>query len=242
MKRPTVIVVVKPLAATLLITLFLLAAAVTPLASTLRLRKGPLFGCRVLLDPGHGGIDPGTGARLNVLEKDINLDMAYRLRSAIERMDGFVALSRWHDQELSFLVPHERVGRHGRDLRGRVFLADTFGPDLVVSLHVNHINSPGERGSIVFFWPESPESRAMGQAIQLRLLAMQPYSRQKALPNRRFRMLKSTPCPSVLVEIGFLSNPEDRELLADAKYRDRLAQAICKGIRDYVTRTGGKSE
>lgn len=203
-------------------------------------KKGPrpLAGCRVLVDPGHGGIDSGTGARFGVQEKDINLDVAFRLKERLEKQGARVYMTRSQDQELSFLLPHESGGRHGRDLRSRVHLAHHIGCTYLISLHVNYTGAATERGSIALYYRQSEEGRRLGEAVQARLLEFQPYSRQKALPFSSLRLLRTTECPAVLIEMGFISNAEDRRLLMDAKHREQIAAAIAMAIADYVRRAG----
>lgn len=199
-------------------------------------RSRPLAGYRVLVDPGHGGIDSGTGARYGVEEKDINLDVAFRLGKRLEKLGARVYMTRSQDQELSYLLPHEPGGRHSRDLRSRVHLAHHIGCTLLVSLHVNSTGETAERGSIALYYRESEEGRRLGEAVQARLLEIQPYSRQKALPFSSLRLLRTTECPAVLIEMGFISNPEDRRLLMTWQYREKVAVAISAAIIDYVTR------
>ena len=130
---------------------------------------GVLQQARILIDPGHGGIDPGTGEKFKLYEKDINLDLAFRLRELLESKGATIDLTRWSDQELSYLSPDLKAGRHRRDLWGRVFLSQAYDATILISLHVNSSSDENERGSIVFYARGSGDGKALAGAVQAQL-------------------------------------------------------------------------
>lgn len=236
--KPILIIFIRPRPAIILVlTLILFLSGLTYYLAE------PVFGpdpgpgvlqkVRILIDPGHGGIDPGTGDKFKLYEKDINLDLAFRLRALLEPKGAAVELTRWSDQELSYLSPDMKAGRHRRDLWGRVFLAQAYDTALLISLHVNSSTDETERGSIVFYAQGSEEGKALARAVQAQLLKLQPYSKQRALPTTSMRVVNSTHCLTILVEIGFITNSDDRRQMQDVEYREQLAQAIARGIQEF---------
>lgn len=234
--KPILIICIRP-ATILVLTLILFLSGLTYYLAE------PVFGpdpgvlqkVRILIDPGHGGIDPGTGDKFKLYEKDINLDLAFRLRALLELKGAVVELTRWSDQELSYLSPDIKARRHPRDLWGRVFLAHAHNATILVSLHVNSCKDEDERGSIVFYAGGSESGKALAERVQAQLRKLQPYSRQRALPTTSLRVINSTQCLTILIEIGFITNSADRQLMQDVKYREQLTQAIAQGIQDYWT-------
>ena len=236
LSKPTLLIFIRP-ATILVLTLILFLSGMTYYLAEPVL--GPVTGAlqkvRILIDPGHGGIDPGTGEKFELYEKDINLDLAFRLRVLLEEKGATVDLTRWSDQELSYLSPDLKAKRHPRDLWGRVFLAQAYDTAILVSLHVNSSRREAERGAIVFYAQGSEEGKALAGAVQAQLLKLQPYSRQQALPTSSMRVVNSTQCLTILVEIGFITNSDDRQQMQDVEYREQLAKAITQGIQDYLT-------
>lgn len=236
MRKPTLIVLIRP-ATILVLTVILFLSGITyDLAEpVLNTTPGVLQQARILIDPGHGGIDPGTGEKFKLYEKDINLDMAFRLRELLESKGATIDLTRWSDQELSYLSPDLKAGRHRRDLWGRVFLSQAYDATILISLHVNSSSDENERGSIVFYARGSGDGKALAGAVQAQLRKLQPYSKQQPLPTSSMRVVNSTQCLTILIEIGFITNSADRQLMQDVEYREQLATAIAQGIQEYWT-------
>lgn len=236
MRKPTLIVLIRP-APILVLTVILFLSGITyDLAEpVLNTTPGVLQQARILIDPGHGGIDPGTGEKFKLYEKDINLDMAFRLRELLESKGATIDLTRWSDQELSYLSPDLKAGRHRRDLWGRVFLSQAYDATILISLHVNSSSDENERGSIVFYARGSGDGKALAGAVQAQLRKLQPYSKQQPLPTSSMRVVNSTQCLTILIEIGFITNSADRQLMQDVEYREQLATAIAQGIQEYWT-------
>jgi N-acetylmuramoyl-L-alanine amidase len=102
----------------------------------------------IVVDPGHGGVDGGA-SRNGILEKDINLDIAVKLKSILENKGYKVLLTREQDVSLDSL-DHSGLSRHARDLRARVNIINTSGAQLFLSIHVNCISNGSADGSFVF--------------------------------------------------------------------------------------------
>lgn len=178
----------------------------------------------IVIDPGHGGVDGGTNVP-GLLEKDVVLDVAQRTKQYLERYKIPVVLTREADTGLggTFDGGHLR-----RDLNYRLQVANHCRGALMLSLHVNHTKSTTQRGMIVFYQP----TRAGRDAAYVfdDILRRWPLHGRKEGPlvRKDFAVLK-TKAPAILVEMGFISNSEDRELLADPAYREKVAQALSSG-------------
>lgn len=196
----------------------------------------PLAGRRIVIDPGHGGVDPGCH-RDGVLEKDLTLQVARLLGNLLADRGAEVTLTRESDTELSHLTESERT-RHGRDLAARVLIAREKEAELLVSLHVNAASSPSLGGAILFHHPASEEGRLLAEAILERLAPVVPGNQNGVLA-REFYILRHAPMPTVLVELGFLTHEEDRRRLLSDEGPAKMAEAIAQGIEVYIEGDGG---
>ncbi len=198
-------------------------------------------GLTVIIDPGHGGIDGGVSRGEDLLEKDINLDIAKQLRSLLRRKGYSVKMTRETDKDVSDLLPNGSDTRHRRDVHGRAKFINESNGDLFVSIHVNSCEDPYTRGAITFFSENNPQSEALAEIIHSYLNAVtkaEPQAGEYFHEKTRagdFYILLHTDIPGVIVEVGFITSPRDKNLLATDSYRKKLAEAICVGIDSYVT-------
>lgn len=198
------------------------------------LPPAPLAGAVVVVDPGHGGLDPGARG-YGVIEKDVNLAVATRLAVLLHNDGAVVHLTRTTDVEPG-VNPAHRNYRGG--LRARRAQAGRQRANLLVSIHSNHSVRRSARGPSIFYHRDVAVSMPLAQAVatQLRALA----GRCPIFANGQL-VLYTPGIPAINVEVGFLSNPADGRRLADPAYRDRLAQAIGAGVGRYWDAThGGK--
>ncbi|ADG06629.1 N-acetylmuramoyl-L-alanine amidase family protein [Kyrpidia tusciae] len=184
----------------------------------------------VLIDPGHGGIDGGTSVG-GVLEKDLVLDIGLRLREVLLKEGCPVVMTRERDEDVSHRYPSPLRSRHARDLRNRVRIARESGTHLFVSIHVNHSSASGPRGAVILHEANDPAGAWLAELAKNQLAAV--TGRAIVFPNRSLHVLRRAPCPAILVEVGYLSNPADRRALLDPAYRQRLAEALAGAIRAY---------
>lgn len=182
----------------------------------------------VVVDVGHGGSDPGKIGVNDRLEKDINLEIALKVRKCLEKENISVLLTREKDEEVE-------KGASGNkkivDMKARVALINQIKPQLAVSIHQN--SYPGEeiKGAQVFFYSHSEKGEKMAATMQEALLAVDPLNHRKAKANDTYYLLKRTEVPTIIVECGFLSNWEEAQKLAGEEYQQKLAEAICEGIK-----------
>lgn len=182
----------------------------------------PNGGIIVVLDPGHGGRDPGAVGIGGLQEKTINLAVAYKVKEVLERQGIVAPLTRTGDQEV--------------DLGPRVTQAERADADLFVSIHSNAISlsRPDVNGLETYHYGTGA---GLARAIHTSVLR-QTDVRDRGVKEARFYVLRNTSMPSVLVETGFVTGAEDAARLSNPARRDQLAEAIAVGILDYVQRVG----
>lgn len=185
----------------------------------------------IVVDAGHGGIDPGAN-RPGVLEKDINLAIALQLKTILNQYGAKVVLSRQTDTELSPECDNEKVrGRYHRDLTARVEMAEESDADLFISLHANAVSNSKQHGAEVFYYAKSETSKALSIFIQGELGKV---VKVPPTPNTAgFFVLRRNKIPAALIEVGYITNMEERTLLQSPEHQRKLAEAIAKGIYDY---------
>lgn len=194
-------------------------------------RQSPLAGRAVAIDAGHGGFDGGV-SHGGLLEKDLALDVALRLGRQIEAAGGKPVLTRAED------VAYFEDNRE--DFDHRLKLAEEGKAEVLVSIHVNSFPDPSQFGGQVFYYPKSAEGRRLAVLLQAELVRLQPDNYREALA-AEYYILWNSKVPAVLVEVGFLSNPGDRALLASELHREKLAEALRRGLERYFAgdRPGG---
>ncbi|MBP3609812.1 MAG: N-acetylmuramoyl-L-alanine amidase CwlD [Lachnospiraceae bacterium] len=190
--------------------------------------EGPV----VVIDAGHGGKDPGKVGVNSALEKDINLNIALRLKSLLEQNGVLVVMTREEDKDLA---SENAASRKNEDLRARVKLLEETSPALMVSIHQNSYPEADVDGAQVFYYSGSEEGKVLGTVIQEQLKSeMDDGNHRVAKANKEYYLLKKSCCPAVIVECGFLSNPTEADLLASEEYQEKLAFAIHLGIMEYL--------
>lgn len=199
-------------------------------------RPGPLAGKVIVLDPGHGinskGImDPGTtGVSSKNREKDINLDIVYKMRYLLENKGATVLLTHEGDKPIN--------------LYERARVANRYNTDLFISIHANASNNTSLGGHTVYYFAPNEDpvlgiQRTSRQALAENLLTS--LLKAGGLNNMGARetsyvVLRETRCPSALVEVAFMSNPLEDRLLAQGGYRYRLATGLVEGIEKQLIR------
>lgn len=194
----------------------------------------------VLIDAGHGGIDGGTSYG-SLLEKDINLKMAKILYELLSERGHCVALNRTGDYALSDENQwFHSFSRHRRDLVQRKYLAAELVPQLMLSLHVNYSSHPEARGPVVLY-QKSTQSYLFADILQHSLNKLFGTSKEP-VRGSTFYLLKQRYCPTVIVEMGFISNARDREFLTQPEKQRKLAEAICQAVDEYFLLVGKPNE
>lgn len=190
----------------------------------------------IVVDAGHGGSDPGA-VRGEYLEKDITLQVSKKLAQYLSQAGALVIMLREDDQDLSEDPQASIAERKRSDLRQRVKTANQSGADLYISIHANADLSPKWSGAQTFYHAGSERSKVTAVLIQEELTRILGNTDRKA-KSGSYYILSRTQMPSVIVEIGFISNPGEARRLTDQQYQSKLAYAVFSGIakgeiRDY---------
>jgi len=186
----------------------------------------------VVIDAGHGGKDPGKVGVNGALEKEINLQIALRLKSLLEQNDVAVVLTREEDKDLA---SEQAASRKNEDLRARAALIADTKPVAMISIHQNSYPEEEVDGAQVFYYTGSDSGKMLGNIIQNSLKSeIDDGNHRVAKANKEYYLLKKAACPAVIIECGFLSNPAEAALLMTEEYQEELAFAIHLGIMEYI--------
>ncbi|NLD45785.1 MAG: N-acetylmuramoyl-L-alanine amidase CwlD [Clostridiaceae bacterium] len=190
----------------------------------------------VLLDPGHGGEDPGAVSDYNgIREKEINLYIAQKAKEYLE-MEGFKVLLTREEDILQYSEGTKGYDRkREQDLLKRKKMMDECGADIVVSIHLNMFEQSQYKGAQAFFPPRSAESKKLAECLQKAVReGLDPENKREALvKNTQLIIFRNIKTPTAIMECGFLSNREEEQKLASKEYQDKLALAIKEGIMEY---------
>lgn len=183
----------------------------------------------IVVDAGHGGIDPGA-VRGEKREKDVTLPISKKVAKHLSQAGAVVIMIRDSDRDLAGDDFKGSVYQRKRqDLANRVKKANEANADLYVSIHTNADVSPRWSGAQVFYNPGSEKSKLVAETIQKELSTILGNTKRKAKTGSYY-VLSNTKMPTVIVEVGFLSNPAEAELLYDPAYQNKVAYAIYSGI------------
>lgn len=188
----------------------------------------------VLIDPGHGGSDPGKVGSGSVLEKDINLSLSLKLKKILEKEKFKVYLTRDGDYNLASSSSNTKIS----DLKNRKQQIFDQEPAAVISIHQNSYPSESVSGAQVFYYQGASKSKLLADSIQSALVSgLDPSNRRQAKSNTSYYLLRDNPYPTVIVECGFLSNEEEKEKLQSDSYQKAAATCICRGLKVYLKQT-----
>lgn len=185
----------------------------------------------IVLDAGHGGMDPGKVGINNALEKDINLSIVLKLKKLLEKEGFQVSLTRTSDQ---LLAAPNSTSQKKDDMIARIEMVKQLDPYFTISIHQNSFPDSSVSGPQVFYYKDSIESATMAQVLQDILNnQLEPAKKRSPQANTNYYLLTRTPTPTVIVECGFLSNQAEADLLIQEDYQSRVAHAIYLGILAY---------
>lgn len=185
----------------------------------------------VVVDCGHGENDPGKIGVNDVLEKDINLKIGKLVEKKLKKKKFKVVMTRTEDK---ILADEGSNNKKAQDMKARVALINETKPFLAVSIHQNSYHDADVRGAQVFYYSHSAEGEAAAGLMQEALLSVDSGNTRQAKPNDNYYLLKRTETPTIIVECGFLSNPQEAALLADKEYQEKIADAVVDGVEKYL--------
>ena len=182
----------------------------------------------VVIDPGHGGRDKGA-SRGNLIEKDINLEIALELADFLVNNGVIISLTR--DVDMS-LCGDTLVKRHLSDLKNRSKLLNQG--KMAISIHVNAGGS-NKKGASIYYPKGCRDSKLLGELVLKELAQVQELEYDFVVPRNNLFILKHAQVPTILIEVGFISNMEDRKKLTDEVWKKKMGQAIGKGLLNFIT-------
>lgn len=186
----------------------------------------------ITVDAGHGGSDPGKIGINNAKEKDINLDIAKKLKAVLEANDIKVIMTRESDHGL---YSDDTINKKAEDMQKRCQIISDSDSLFTISIHQNSYPTSDIRGAQVFYYGQSEKGKLLAETLQNSLVALvDPDNHRQAKANENYYLLKKTPTPTVIVECGFLSNPEEADQLLQDEYQNKIVAAIYSGIQTYL--------
>ena len=186
----------------------------------------PLIGKVIYLDAGHGGVDSGATYK-DIYEKDINLSIVKILASKLENLGATVYLTRYGDYDLSNVGVYYRKKS---DLYNRAKIINESSADVYISIHLNATTSSTWFGAQVFYDDINKENIKLAEIITKSIGAKREI---KEIKEMYFN--KMVTIPGILLEVGFISNTNDRNKLIKEKYQSEVTDKIVEGLLAYFT-------
>lgn len=185
---------------------------------TLHFKRSPIAGKTIVLDAGHGGVDMGACGRQGTREKDVNLEVTLRLKDLLEEAGAKVVLTRTDD---SFISLYERP-----------FLANHLFCNIFISIHANNHTNFNINGIEVYHHSKRPDAKLLAEKVMERLVAKTKLNSRGVKAND-YCVTRETQMPSILVELGYLSNYQEESLLRTTEFRIKAAEAIFEGVMEF---------
>lgn len=185
----------------------------------------------IVIDVGHGGSDPGKVGIQGIKEKDVNLAIARYLKDYLIAEDYTVYMTRETDQGL---YDESVSNKKKSDLSNRIKFLQKKNASCMISIHQNSYPDTIQHGAQTFYYEGREEDKNFAQYVQDSLLAFDPSNTRQIKSNTSYYILKNAQVPSILIECGFLSNPEETANLTDPNYQKQIAYAIAIGTCRYL--------
>ena len=191
------------------------------------LKNFGLNGKTIVIDPGHGGTDPGAIGKNKIMEKDITLEISKKLALLLQQKGANVRMTRVTDIDV-----YGKDATDAQELQARVQVSDTSKADIFVSVHINASTNAAVGGTSTYYSPKSELDIVLAKAIQDRIVE---YGNLDNLGIRQagFYVTKRCKMPAVLLELAFISNEREEQLLTSNWFQNKLATGISIGIEDY---------
>lgn len=183
----------------------------------------------IVIDPGHGGSDTGAIGSNGVREKDVSLGVAMKVKRILEEQGDPVVMTRTTDRDV-----YSPSATNAQELQARVNKAPRDAA-IFISIHCNAFSSPSTNGMETYYYTNSGMGRRLAKLINEELEKYGGLFNRGVKP-ANFYVLKHSKMPATLLELGFVTNPREEELLADDEYQELLATAIVTGVNRYFGR------
>ncbi len=196
---------------------------------------------KIILDPGHGGIDGGAVGVDGLVEKDINLEIALTLRSMLETSGFEVLMTR--ETDISIHDPSAKTVKQQKtsDLKNRLKMTQEHPDAIFISIHQNQFPQGKYKGAQVFYGRKNGQSKILAELLQATMIEQLDHSNHRKCKEggKELYLLYQSEVPAVLVECGFVSNPEEAALLSTEEYRHKVAFSIYSSLMKYTETSMG---
>ena len=189
---------------------------------------GGLGGKIIVLDPGHGGSDPGAIGPTGLQEKQVTLPIAEYLKSILEAKGAKVILTRTTDVDV--------YGPHASgvdELQARVNVANGNQADAFISIHINSFSNPNVGGIATYYFDGSDQSKKLASSVQEQIAEHSGFNGDRGIQPGNLYVLRHSLMPSILVELGFISNPKEEGHLKESETQKDFANELAKGLELY---------
>ncbi len=187
----------------------------------------------VIVDAGHGGVDGGATSCTGVLESSINLEIALRLNDLLRLLGINTQMIRTTDISV-YTEGQSIAAKKVSDLKERVRIINDTENAILISIHQNHFSDSRYNGAQVFY-PNTPGSEKLAKNLQsLMIRSLNKGSRRQVKKSDGIYLMQHIQCPGILIECGFLSNPEEDHKLRNAAYQKKLCNVIASAVSMYI--------
>lgn len=194
----------------------------------------------IVIDAGHGGEDCGAIGDGNIYEKNLNFQISMKLGEYLSNNGYEVVYTRTEDKLLYKEDENIKGMRKIYDLKNRVAIANSYENALFISIHMNSYGAASCSGLQVYYSPESDGSRNLASSIQGSVVStLQPTNKRQIKAGKDIYILENSVNNAVLIECGFISNPEECKKLLEKEYQKELSFAIVCGIINYEKNIAG---
>lgn len=213
--------------------IFVVGLIIICVAMSFSARSAPVVSFRhenirtIIIDPGHGLPDGGAVSKNGVKESPLNLQISLKLKEELTERGFNVIMTRDTEEGLD--------KKKKTDMYKRLDIMTQTPSDMFISIHINKFSQSRYRGAEVLYSSNFVQSTLLAQLIMDRIREIDPAVQTRGIKQaeKSLFLMKNATIPAVIVECGFLSNPEDEALLSDKAYQARIAGAICDGIIEY---------
>jgi N-acetylmuramoyl-L-alanine amidase len=175
---------------------------------------------KVVIDPGHGGMDPGAEGASGRAEKDFSLQLSLQVKELLEQESNIEVNMTRSDDEFISSVEYERAE-----------FANALGADLFVSIHGNTYSDPDVSGTETYYYDE--ESLPLATVLHRHVVEAAGF-RDRGVKQESYFVLRETTMPAALIEVGYLTNPQDEQRMWEEDFQRQVAASIAEGIKEYI--------
>lgn len=192
----------------------------------------------IVVDSGHGGIDPGKVSADGAYEKDINLAIALKLRDELQKRDCQVIMTRESDEGL---YDSSASNKKMSDMKKRIEIMNDSNPDLIISIHQNSFSDTISKGAQVFYQSTSETGKELAEILQnIWKAKLDPENNRQCKANNDYYLLQHSDATMVIVECGFMSNPSEAAKLQTEEYQSEIAAVLADGVIEYLEKQNGE--